>query len=176
MSFALTERQFLDGTKTVTRRLRWQKAQPGTLAIAVRKCMGLKRGERQVVLGGIEILSTRHERLELIDRDECAREGFPHMSPADFVALFCAANKGCRPTTFVNRIEYRRTFVAVEGREWSERLPQRHVLDRGRALCGLPGLPCYWPTGHVWLDTGDARDTPLAIDCLWCREAMCRLA
>jgi hypothetical protein len=48
MSFALTEQQILDGTKDVTRRLGWLFLKRGDLIRPVRKCMGLKRGERPI--------------------------------------------------------------------------------------------------------------------------------
>ncbi len=107
MSFALTERQYLDGSKDVTRRLRWQHIAAGEWLTAVRKGMGLKRGEKQVLLGDFEVVSARYEPLDAITREECAREGFPEMTPAEFVAFFCEAN-GCAPTTVVRRIEFRR--------------------------------------------------------------------
>lgn len=37
MSFALTKRQVLERTKTVTRRLGWEKLRPGDLVRAVEK-------------------------------------------------------------------------------------------------------------------------------------------
>lgn len=107
MSFALTERQYLDGSKDVTRRLRWEHLVAGERLTAVRKGMGLKRGEKQVVLGDFEVVSVRWEPVDAITQAECDREGFPEMTPAAFVAFFCAANK-CDSTTVVKRIEFRR--------------------------------------------------------------------
>lgn len=46
MSFALTEQQLMDGTKTVTRRVGWANLKPGDRLTAVRKAMGLKKGPR----------------------------------------------------------------------------------------------------------------------------------
>jgi hypothetical protein len=106
MSFSLTEPQLLAGTKDVTRRLRWQTLLAGAHLTAIRKAMGLRRGERQAVLCEIEVLSVRWEPLDTITADECRREGFPEMTPAEFIAFFCAAN-GCNPETVVNRIEFR---------------------------------------------------------------------
>ena len=40
MSFALTERQLMDGSKTVTRRTGWANLRPGERLLAVRKAMG----------------------------------------------------------------------------------------------------------------------------------------
>ncbi len=108
MSFSLTEQAFLDGTKDVTRRLGWKKIEVGDHIIAVRKCMGLKKGEKQVELGRIEVVSAIRVPLNAIDAEDCRREGFPDMAPADFVRLFCETHHGCKPGTFVNRIEFRR--------------------------------------------------------------------
>lgn len=30
-----------------------------------------------------------------------------------------------------------------------------HILDRGRALCPLKGIPRDWPQGHKWLSIAD---------------------
>lgn len=105
MSFALTEQQLLDGSKTVTRRLGWAALRVGDELIAVRKCMGIKRGEKQHVLAKIRIVSVRRESLSLIDRRDVAREGFPGMSPAHFVVMFCKAMK-CTADEQVTRIEF----------------------------------------------------------------------
>lgn len=40
-------------------------------------------------------------------RDECRREGFPEMSPEEFVTMFCATHKHCTPETTLTRIEFR---------------------------------------------------------------------
>lgn len=93
MSFALTERQLMDGTKTVTRRTGWANLQPGTRLLAVRKAMGLKAGEKVQVLCEVDVVSVRREALCCIDAEDCAREGFPHLTPADFIAFFTAKVK-----------------------------------------------------------------------------------
>jgi hypothetical protein len=108
MSFALTTKQFLDGSKTVTRRLGWSNLKPGTLVCAVRKAMGLKPGEKVERLGSFRVVSNRPERLDAIDAEEVLREGFPGMSPAEFVAMFCGHMK-VKPDQMVNRIEFERT-------------------------------------------------------------------
>lgn len=105
MSFALTEQQLLDGSKTVTRRLGWARLRAGDELLAVRKCMGLKRGEKQHVLAKIRIVSVRLEPLSTIDRRDVVREGFPGMSPGDFVVMFCKHMK-CTAASLVTRIEF----------------------------------------------------------------------
>lgn len=123
ISFSLTERQFLDGSKDVTRRLGWLKLKAGDRLRAVRKAMGLKKGEKLHVLGEIEIVSVRRERLDHLTKtiaygyNEVIREGFPEMGPRAFVAFFCkshrgfrlgTAKKGCTPETIITRIEFRK--------------------------------------------------------------------
>ncbi len=109
ISFMLTEPQFLDGSKTVTRRVGWRTLQPGTRLLGVRKSQGLKKGEKAHALGEIEVLSVRRERLDAITEDDCKREGFPEMSPSQFVEMFCKA-MSCKPETLVARIEFARVL------------------------------------------------------------------
>lgn len=114
MSFSLTERQLLEGTKDVTRRLGWKTLKPGQRLKAVRKAMGLKKGEKAHVLCEIEVVSVQRERLNRIvhtrgyGQNECKREGFPEMSPEQFVEFFRKSHKGCKPETVITRIEFRR--------------------------------------------------------------------
>jgi hypothetical protein len=119
MSFALTESQILDGSKDVTRRLGWLQLKPGDLLRPVRKCMGLRPGEKVVVLTDpIEVVDVRREPLRRMTDDldygfeECAREGFAwhpdYKWPSTFVAMFCATHRGCTPETVITRIEFKR--------------------------------------------------------------------
>lgn len=117
ISFALTVPQIMAGTKTVTRRLGWLHAKPGMLLRPVRKCMGLRPGERLDVLRDpIRIVDARREPLRIMMDDtdygfrECALEGFgehpDYRWPSAFVAMFCATHKGCTRDTVVTRIEF----------------------------------------------------------------------
>ena len=54
----------------------------------------------------IEVVSVRTERLDAITADECLREGFPGISPEQFVAFFCQEMR-CTPDQEVRRIEFR---------------------------------------------------------------------
>lgn len=105
ISFMLTQDQVVAGTKTQTRRLGWLDAREGDVLNAVRKAMGLKRGERQQSLGLIRITRVRRERLNTISADDVRREGFPDMTPAEFVEFFCKANR-CQPTQIVTVIDF----------------------------------------------------------------------
>ena len=107
MSFALTTRQVLDRSKTVTRRLGWGTLTPGTLLQAIEKGQGLRKGEHVRKLAVIRVLTVTRERLDEFDfhEDDATLEGFPQMESEDFIGMFCAAN-GCTPSAWVNRIEF----------------------------------------------------------------------
>lgn len=106
ISFSLTTPQFRDGSKTVTRRVGWQSLKAGDRLLAVEKAMGLRKGEHPVPLGVIEVVSVRREHIREMDPADCAREGFPDMTPADFAAMFTRHMK-C-PDGMVTRIEFKR--------------------------------------------------------------------
>lgn len=112
MSFALTTPQVRNQTKKITRRIGWKDLRRGTWVQPVVKGQGLKRGEHVEKIGGpIRILSARRERVDALLEDEAygraevLAEGFPDLSPAEFVAMFCQAND-CKPSTRVTRIEF----------------------------------------------------------------------
>jgi len=107
MSFALTTAQFLDGSKTVTRRMGWRTLKAGDRVRAVKKAMGLKKGEHPEVLGVLRVLDVRREVLESIDSVDVAAEGFPRMDPTAFVTMFCHHMK-CERDAVVTRIQFRR--------------------------------------------------------------------
>lgn len=112
MSFALTTDQIRDGSKTVTRRLGWRNLKAGDLLRPVKKCMGLKPGETiEPLRDPVRVVSVRREPLRwltdsVFGDDECKREGFPEMTPGEFVVMFCATHKGCTPETEITRIEF----------------------------------------------------------------------
>jgi hypothetical protein len=106
LAFAHTSDQLLDGSKTVTRRLGQEKLPPGTVLMACKKWRRLKR-EQIPRLGPIRVVSVRRERLDAIEPDDVTREGFPGMSPAEFVAVYCRTFR-CGPGTEVTRIEFER--------------------------------------------------------------------
>lgn len=114
MSFSMTTEQCKARTKDVTRRFGWWKVKPGMRLRAVEKAMGLKKGEKVKVLGVIEIVSARKERLDAMTADndygfeEIRREGYPfglHI-PGEFVAMICQHYKK-KPEDEINRIEFR---------------------------------------------------------------------
>lgn len=106
MSFALTTKAFLEGRKTVTRRMGWKNLRPGDKLMAVEKGMGLRKGETITELGIIRIVSIRRERLKAITQEDVQREGFlPEVSRFDFIRMFCA-HMGVKPGALVTRIEF----------------------------------------------------------------------
>ena len=105
ISFFYTVPQFKDRSKDVTRRLGWHTVKAGDMLQAVVKCQGLKRGEQIERLGVIRVLSVRREPLNAITWADCAREGFPDLSPAEFIMMFCKMNN-CEFDQVVSRIEY----------------------------------------------------------------------
>lgn len=111
MSFALTKPQYVDGSKTVTRRLGWWFLKTDDLFNGVEKAMGLKKGEKIKHLGQSIVCQTYGERLDAITQEEVNKEGFPHMSPEEFVEFFCASHKNCTPATIVNVIRYARIYT-----------------------------------------------------------------
>ena len=101
----MTTQQFIKHEKTVTRRFGWDFLKPGDIVRGVRKGMGLKKGEKVEVIGMIRILSTRKEPLGNIDTDDCIREGFPDMTPEDFVTML-KEKYNCSESSLINRIEF----------------------------------------------------------------------
>lgn len=105
MSFAYTTEQFRDRTKTVTRRLGWLFLKLGDILNGCEKCQGLRKGEKINKLGQIRVVNKNRELLQSITPPDCSREGFPEMSPDEFIDFFCST-MGCTPETEVTRIEF----------------------------------------------------------------------
>jgi hypothetical protein len=131
MSFFLTEQAFIDREKDVTRRLGWTTLLPGKYFTAVRKVQGRKKGEKIVVLGQCQCISNKPERLidiikrpvrddfpgtamritdvgEYVKLTECEREGFPNLTPEQFVDMICRDVKDVTRNSTVNRIVFKR--------------------------------------------------------------------
>lgn len=109
MSFALTTEQIQNQTKTVTRRNGWNNLKVGDLIQPVVKCMGLKKGEKQQLIGcPIRITSISVQKLYQISFEDVRREGFPQLSQEGFINMYCKAN-GCDRKQRVNRIEFEYT-------------------------------------------------------------------
>lgn len=105
MSFMLTTEQIKNRTKTVTRRLNWRFLREGDIVNACERCMGLKKGEKINSLCQIRIKSIGLHPISRIDQDDVIKEGFPEMTPNDFIDMFCREMK-CDPNQIVTRIEF----------------------------------------------------------------------
>lgn len=92
ISFAMTTEQILNRSKTVTRRDGWLHVKAGDLLRPVDRVMGFKKGERSQPLlpDGwlIEVVDVRREPLDAITPEDVVREGFPDLTPAEFVAKY----------------------------------------------------------------------------------------
>lgn len=119
-AFSYTKRQMEDGSKDVTRRVKstWRV---GERRAVIEKGMGLKKGERVTPLRDdvtgkpivIECVSIKREVLWKLLHDpdygarEVRREGFPDLTPLEFVEFFCRKAK-CNRRKVVYRIEFKR--------------------------------------------------------------------
>lgn len=130
MSVAMTTDAVIERRKTVTRRKGWwvdkngrRLLHPGDRITLCRKVQGRKPGEPLERLAEVEVVSVERQRLgRLIEEDpwsddpnfdpsyarnEVTREGFPHLSPEDFVERFFVKAQSIYPAHFVTRIEWR---------------------------------------------------------------------
>lgn len=111
MSFMLTTEQIRNKTKTVTRRVGWKKLKLGTVLNACVKCQGLKKGEKIQKICQIRVIDIRFEKLNEMIRDQdygkrdASREGFPKLSGAEFVEMFCE-HMPVKPDDEVTRIQF----------------------------------------------------------------------
>ena len=108
ISFSLTTPQFYRREKSVTRRLGWNFLKPdgGELLCGVEKGQGFLVDRPLKRLAVIRTRSARRCRLNSITWDDVEREGFPGMSPRQFVRMFCESHESCRPSSMVTRIEF----------------------------------------------------------------------
>ena len=139
MSCSMTIGAVRDRTKDVTRRHEdtWTTLKAGDRLTLIEKGMGLPRGTKQVVLAEVEIVSVTVEPLlDRLDRDEMTREGFPHLHPLEFAAIW-ARNHG-----------YRR-LLRSSGVEWLSQSPWiTPTANRAdaiqRALCDVQCRRIEW--------------------------------
>lgn len=138
ISFALTTEQVRNQTKDVTRRLGWLRLKPGDVLQPVIKNMGLGAGEKiEKIATPVTVVATRQEPLRRMTdeqeygRRECQREGFPHLTPAEFITMFCATHRGCTPETIITRIQisYRASISAPEQAQHKGKKATVHPLD-----------------------------------------------
>jgi len=125
ISFTATIPQFRARQKHRTRRGNakgptWKNLKPGDVLMGCEQCQGLGKGGKVVRMGPIVILETNIEPLDDIIRrpmrtinpcalqpvwwsDETTLEGFPELTPVQFIKMFCEMND-CEPETEINNI------------------------------------------------------------------------
>lgn len=112
MSFAITTPQFLARTKTQTRRLGWGHLRVNEFIQGCEKTQGIPKGGSIRRLGIICIKALRWESLGAITQEDVCREGFPNLTPDEFVDMFIKANPKDKsgapvtPSTIVHVITY----------------------------------------------------------------------
>lgn len=96
MSCALTSEQVRQHIKTETRRAThtWVNLKPGDPITLIEKGMGLKKGQKQVVLAEAVCVANYLEPLYQISQESVVREGFPQWKPLEFVGFYLAEKGG----------------------------------------------------------------------------------
>jgi len=107
ISFSMTTQQVRDRIKFVTRRTGWKRLKVGQVLDACEKCQGLKKGEHVVKICKIVVREVTSEPVSAIRNypNDCELEGFPELSPLDFVQMFCEHNR-IEPDEIIRRIRF----------------------------------------------------------------------
>jgi len=106
LSVALTTPQVRSREKTVTRRVGWRMLSAGDQLTLCPKVRGRRRGEPLERIVTVDVVSVRREQLDAITPEDVVAEGFPEMTPAQFVDFFCSTHRGVDATTEITRIEW----------------------------------------------------------------------
>ncbi len=105
ISFFMTQQQIISKTKTQTRRFGWKTLKIGDELQGVKKCQGLKKGEKIEQLCKITITAIRDEPLNAITKADCVKEGFPNYEPMDFVNMIVNHYR-CEPDALIRVIDF----------------------------------------------------------------------
>lgn len=132
MSVALTTDAVRSRRKTVTRRVGWLMLTAGDQLTLCPKVRGRRRGEELDRIVTVDVVSVRREPLDTITAEDVAAEGFPDMTPAEFVEFFCATHHGVTPASEITRIEWHYPRVC------------RHCGCTDYAACDTLFGPCAW--------------------------------
>ncbi len=117
MAFSMTTPQVKARTKTVTRRFGWVGVENGDLLCAVEKGQGIPKGGHVVRICVIEVVSHRWEPLNAITKRDVIAEGFPDLTPDEFVRMF-ADPKHLAYDVPVNRIEFKYGDIQCKNCQW----------------------------------------------------------
>ncbi len=105
ISFFHTQDQIRDRSKTVTRRKGWLFLEVGDVLNACEKCQGLGKGGKIVKICRIKVVSLKREPLDQITYKDTYLEGFPDLTPENFISFFSESMKVDR-YEIVTRIEF----------------------------------------------------------------------
>ncbi|MEW2484144.1 hypothetical protein AB0876_31620 [Mycobacterium sp. NPDC049093] len=106
MSVALTTDAVRRRQKSVTRRVGWQMLRPGDQLTLCPKVRGRRPGEQLDRIVTVDVVSVRREPLNTISPADVTAEGFPDMTPAQFIDFFCSTHRGVSANSQITRIEW----------------------------------------------------------------------
>lgn len=140
MSFAMTTEAVRARRKFITRRQGWEFLKPLDRFVGIERGQGLKKGEKQVVIAPeLECMANDPVRIGDMPDAECVLEGFPDLTAAEFVAMYCKAN-GVTPDDVCRRIVFRYVapdcrcrYLAPEQRESGEICTPCYLYNDRRA-------------------------------------------
>lgn len=131
MSVALTTQAVRDRVKTQTRRNGWLRLSVGDQLALCPKYRGIRRDDRELITI-VDVLAVRREQLQAISAADVRAEGFPDLSPAEFVEFYCVTHRGVEPNSEVTCIE------------WAYPRMCRQCGCTEYAACGGLTGPCSW--------------------------------
>jgi hypothetical protein len=105
MSVALTTQAVRDRVKTQTRRDGWLRLRAGDQLALCPKYRGVRRADRELITI-VDVRSVSREPLQAITAADVLAEGFPTLTPAEFVDFFVSTHRGVTPETDITRIEW----------------------------------------------------------------------
>ncbi len=117
MAFSKKTKQMYDRTATVTRRFGWWNLKPKERLQACEKCQGIKLGQHPVKICVIEVVKVGGEPLNNITQDECDKEGFPYLTPDEFVRMLADPLHYAYDVE-VNRIEFKYGDIECTNCQW----------------------------------------------------------
>ena len=136
MSVALTTQAVRDRVKTQTRRDGWLWLRAGDQLALCPKYRGVRRADRELITV-VDVVTVRREPLGAISPADVAAEGFPELTPEEFVEFFCTTHRGVRPSSEITRID------------WAyPRICRGCGCTEYAACAGLTG-PCSWAATYA---------------------------
>lgn len=140
MGFQHSLAQVRNHSKTVTRRLGWKFLTLADMLYACEKSMGLRKGEKKIIYETLQPICLRWEPLNRMivnpeyGRQECIKEGFPHLSPKEFVDMVLKMHRAEKltPESLIHRIEYKFIYESAP-----EQLDWIRVIEGGQVVAEL---------------------------------------